>query len=409
MNVVDVRPPGFMAAVRTPATFFLIAILAGAGLGASASHAANVVDVKAGRPGAPGADTVYLGAKYEFRVGIENDVILSGMSLGMNITSPDGVRWRWDSQPDGYGPSGRGTGGQYLTVVPQSRMDPTSTVWDFTNLLVVEQDMDGISPDTIFPGAASLNGGLPAGPIQHMMSIHFTAQETGPGDVGTICVDSCFVPPAGDFLFVDASNAGSITPSFFGPHCWPVAQNPGLAPMIVVAFSPVNIIIVDPEGLQFGKDAAGNLIDEIDGAAYYENPRDSVVIDQPRIGDYDVRFVTEDGASEQSTYSAIIKIDGLQESTIVADQNVPETGSFDSFGYTVEEEYHYVNGDANGDEIVNIMDVSHIVRYIFSGGDAPDPEASADANCDGVVNVEDAVYVVNYIFRGGAEPCYFDR
>jgi hypothetical protein len=372
-----------------------------------ASWAANRVNITTGKTGQPAADTVFLGSPYEFRVAIENDVTLAGISLGLQITSPDGVEWRWDTQPNGYGPSGYGTGGQYLTVFPQSRMDPVTTVWDFSGLLVGERDVDGISPDTIFPGATAVNGGLPPGPLQDMMAIHFTALRTGTGDVGALCIDSCFAPPAGDWLFVSAENSSSIVPDIAGPFCWPVVSNPGLRPMIVVAYSPVNIIITDPDGLQFGKDEYGNLINEISGATYYEDPHDSVVIDNPKIGNYDIGFIGEVGSGEEATFSSIIKVDGLQEETIAADATAPDAGVTASFGYTVEEGYNYINGDANRDETVNIMDAVYLVEYVFRGGMAPDPEPSGDANCNGVVNIEDAVYLINYIFKGGPPPCFF--
>lgn len=371
------------------------------------ASAANRVDISTGRTGFPAADTVYLGARYEFRIALENDVTLGAISLGMQIYSPDGVEWRWDSQPHGYGPTGLGTGGHYLTVVSQSRMDPVTSVWDFSGLLVAERDMDGNSPDTVFPGGAANSGGLPPGPLQDMMAIHYTALRTGAGDLGTICIDSCFIPPAGPWLFVDAATTASIVPDVAGPYCWPVAPNPGLRPMVVVAFSPVNIILTDPDGLQFGKDSQGNLINEISGATYYEDPHDSIVIDDPKIGDYDIGFITEDGAPDGATFSSIIKIDGLQENTIVVDADAPDAGVTASFDYTVEEGYNYLNGDANGDETINLEDAIYLIQYVFKGGAAPSPEAAGDANCDGAVNLPDAVYLIEYIFKGGPPPCYF--
>lgn len=373
------------------------------------SAAANRVDISTGRTGFPAADTVYLGAHYEFRVALENDVTLGAISLGMQIYSPDGVEWRWDSQPHGYGPTGLGTGGHYLTVISQSRMDPVTSVWDFSSLLVAERSMDGDSPDTVFPGGAANNGGLPPGPLQDMMAIHYTALRTGSNDIGTLCIDSCFVPPAGPWIFVDAATTASIIPEVAGPFCWPVAPNPGLRPMMVVAFSPVNIILTDPDGLQFGKDAQGNLINEIAGATYYEDPHDSIVLDDPKIGDYDIGFITEEGAPEGATFSSIIKIDGLQEETIVADADVADVGILTSFDYTVEEGYNYINGDANRDETVNIEDAVFLINYVFRGGAAPSPEPAGDADCDGVINISDAVYLVEYIFKGGPPPCYFAR
>jgi len=63
-----------------------------------------------------------------------------------------------------------------------------------------------------------------------------------------------------------------------------------------------------------------------------------------------------------------------------------------------------VDGDANGDGVVNLGDAVFIVNYVFKGGDAPDPYEAADSNCDLSVNVGDAVYLVNYLFKGGPAP-----
>jgi hypothetical protein len=95
-------------------------------------------------------DTLVVGTDYEFQVSLENDVLLGGLQCGLRIYSPTGATWTWNTQPNGYGPLGPGTGGQYLTVPTGCRMDPTGTVWDMTDLLVVETDLDGISPDIIF-------------------------------------------------------------------------------------------------------------------------------------------------------------------------------------------------------------------------------------------------------------------
>ncbi len=170
-------------------------------------------------------DSLIVGNDYEFLISIENDIIWMAMQHGMQIYSPEGASWNWYSQPDGYGPLGPGTGGQYLTVVAGSRMDPTNVVWDMTDLLVPETDMDGISPDTIFPGGLAMNNGLQPGPLEHMMSLYFTpTSAASSGAVGTICIDSSFVPPSGAFLFSDAG--GKTFPiDIEGPYCWPVTYN----------------------------------------------------------------------------------------------------------------------------------------------------------------------------------------
>jgi hypothetical protein len=183
------------------------------------------------------------------------------------------------------------------------------------------------------------------------------------------------------------------------------------APLTVVAYSPVNIIITDPDLKQFGKDADGILIDDFgspDSAAYFETPNDSLVIYYPKLGTYIVEFVTETGADPTSTYSAIIRTDGTQSATIVANQQVPETGSIDTYTYDIEEGYYYENADANGDDQMNISDAVYIINHVFKGGPPPDPWLSADANCNLEVNISDAVVIINHVFKGGPPPCYFE-
>ena len=170
------------------------------------------------------AETLITGGQYEFRIWLENDFLLQAIQLGMRVYSPTGATWSWNTQTGGYGPDGQGSGGQYVTVVPGSRMDPPDTVWDMSGFIVAEKNVDGISPDTLFPGGMALWHGLPAGALQHMMSFHFTPNDTGTvGPVGMICIDSAYIPPGGKFIFVDAS-AVTYIPTIAGPFCFPIAS-----------------------------------------------------------------------------------------------------------------------------------------------------------------------------------------
>ncbi|MGB7062345.1 MAG: SBBP repeat-containing protein [Candidatus Zixiibacteriota bacterium] len=65
---------------------------------------------------------------------------------------------------------------------------------------------------------------------------------------------------------------------------------------------------------------------------------------------------------------------------------------------------HFLRGDANGDEVINVADVVYLVNFLYRGGDPPHPIDAGDANCDGIVNVADVVYLVNYLYRGGDPP-----
>ncbi len=185
---------------------------------APAAQAANRVFVDIGIDGqsAP-VETLTPGENYVVRFWLENDIILGGMSLGFEFASSDGASWTWDSQDFGYGPNGPSSGGQYITVVPNSRMDPPENAWDMTNLLVTEKDLDNLAPDTLLLGGVALFKGLNPGPMEHMMSLHLTADNPG-----TICINLAVVGAGGPFVFVNASGT-AFPPEFDYPICIDIA------------------------------------------------------------------------------------------------------------------------------------------------------------------------------------------
>lgn len=63
-----------------------------------------------------------------------------------------------------------------------------------------------------------------------------------------------------------------------------------------------------------------------------------------------------------------------------------------------------VPGDADGNGMVNISDVTFLISYIFAGGPAPNPLQTGDENCDTIINVSDVVYLITYIFASGPAP-----
>ena len=66
----------------------------------------------------------------------------------------------------------------------------------------------------------------------------------------------------------------------------------------------------------------------------------------------------------------------------------------------------YVCGDANGDNVVDILDILLVIEYIYGSpaGPAPDPIESGDANADGVVNLLDILYLIVHVYRDGPAP-----
>ncbi len=163
------------------------------------------------------AETLYVGSEYAFRVSIVNDFILGGMSLGFKIYTQDGATWSWRAQPGGYPDDSYAA----VTVIPGSRLDPPDEAFDMTDLIVTETDMDGISPDTIMVGGVAMMVGLQPGPLQPMYKMHIKIDNLE-AETGTLCIDSCFVPPSGAFVFV--STFDGYAPEFYGPYCRPVIK-----------------------------------------------------------------------------------------------------------------------------------------------------------------------------------------
>ncbi len=244
------------------------------------------------------------------------------------------------------------------------------------------------------------NAAKPADPSEHGEAYAYAGSDTvaaGGGFIFTIAKS------VGQFSVISATATDRLGNTSEFSHNFTLTP----APLIVVAYSPVNIILTDPNGLRFGKDSLNNDITGIPDGHYYITPNDSVVVDHPVEGAYIVQFVTEVGTAPNAVYDAIIKIDGTQQLTVAADRLCPMSGKSDTTIYEVEEGFHYKNGDGNRDNILNVGDAVFVINYIFKGGQAPVPYFSGDANCDRAVNVGDAVYVVNYIFKSGPIPCYF--
>lgn len=61
-------------------------------------------------------------------------------------------------------------------------------------------------------------------------------------------------------------------------------------------------------------------------------------------------------------------------------------------------------GDVDASGIVNILDITYLINYLYKGGPAPDPIESADVNSSGIVNLLDITYLINYLYKGGPEP-----
>ena len=164
-------------------------------------------------------DTIWIGYDTYFSIWIENDVRLSGVCMGYRFSSLDGVTWAFD-EVGGFDID-LGGGPRFIRGVAGSRWmsgaAADGSCWDLGGTLV---NTDFAPAQFLIGGAAPGNGLLP-GPMQRMLEIHLTVGGLNSQlDLKTLCLDSAFFPPAGSFIFVDATGP-SIIPALTH-HCWSV-------------------------------------------------------------------------------------------------------------------------------------------------------------------------------------------
>jgi len=172
------------------------------------------------------SDSIETDVPVIFYLRITNDsgYVFNVTTNGFRIYSPDGATWN-------------GT-------VPDTIYTGWSSFWAF-GFYVNTFSIDGVGADTIgFGGVGGLSSGpgLPAGFNDVVYSITI-----GPIDTTnhrkTVCIDSSFYPPIGEWLWgANAPNNG-IYPSWDGPHCYTII-NPN-APV-----EPSNIIL-STDSLEF--------------------------------------------------------------------------------------------------------------------------------------------------------------
>jgi hypothetical protein len=64
----------------------------------------------------------------------------------------------------------------------------------------------------------------------------------------------------------------------------------------------------------------------------------------------------------------------------------------------------YVCGDADGSGVINILDVTTLINFLYKDGPAPEPIGSGDANGNGDCNILDITHLIGYLYQEGPEP-----
>ncbi len=164
--------------------------------------------------------------QYQVRMYIENSFDVFGGSLGFEYWGDAGLKINWEAQTGGWGNAGEDGGCACVTIPIGSRFDPAAGTgsWSMTGLLVTEQDLDSIAPDTILVGGVSLFNSLATGPKENMFNFHFT-MDIPDVNPRTLRIDSVKIGTSGDFVFVTDIGM-NVTPNMDAAISYTVTQTP---------------------------------------------------------------------------------------------------------------------------------------------------------------------------------------
>ena len=223
-------------------------------------------------------------------------------------------------------------------------------------------------------------------------------------DTGCICLDTIPVFwPGGSTPSLTTPNALSYIPIIIS-KCFTVDVSYLTDTLFVIAYSPVDLIVIDPIGdsidIDFNTipDATYDTTQDLNDDG---DKDDLITIPNRSVGDYLIQVVAEPG--DTGEYTLGIRIDGSDMAIMAEDQPSPAFGGEpDSFVYDA---LWYLKGDLNSDWQIDLSDVIYLANYYLKGGPAPEPLESADVNCDTEIDLTDVILIAYYILKGQPFPC----
>jgi len=169
----------------------------------------------------------------------------------------------------------------------------------------------------------------------------------------------------------------------------------------------INIWVTDENSDYIGKDADNILSNTITNATYTETgAKDSVHILSPLLGTYTIEIIgVIPDPPPGAQYGIGILIDGSNLCAMAESIMMIEYGATSSFTYEVGEGWHYINADADGDDVINILDITFLIDYLYKSGPTPYPLNSGDVNCNLTINILDITYLISHLYKDGPPPC----
>ena len=101
--------------------------------------------------------------------------------------------------------------------------------------------------------------------------------------------------------------------------------------------------------------------------------------------------------------SALMRIRFDVIDTSIGRDALVEAG-LDEFRVLVYECPVFMCGDISGDAVVNILDVTSLIIYLYKQGSPPYLMEAADVNHDTKINIRDITFLINYLYKGGPPP-----
>ncbi len=128
---------------------------------------------------------------------------------------------------------------------------------------------------------------------------------------------------------------------------------------------------------------------------------------------FSTAFVSGLGASIYSVYQGITHFgikNIIRSSAVNIDSLNPDYAGLLGDGLidpvaTLNMVLDYTMGDINGDYLVNLLDITNLIAYLYSDGEPPVPDRAADVDCNATINILDITFLINYLYKDGPPPC----
>ena len=365
-----------------------------------------------------GDSIVHTGETITFDIGWYNNTgyVLQAYTNGFHIYSPTGAEWTTTTATS----TGSFGTDEFPAVFQVQALNPTGSGADTVGF----GGLDIFGENGLYDGYQGVPFQIEIGPIPH--------QYNG----GIICLDSSFYP-AGGTWFWGLKNGPTQPPDWDGPHCFNIETyipdslivpsvstgNPcyGVQPVMVKLTQPIrgaSIPIEMPINIYVDSISFDGLVTndwnnnyreishlnqyiyaELANSNGYEIPAGTTTV-------FNIHFTSDAECYVDHPMHWDTTLSGNPDKALLfSDQNNNDlSAAFDRLR-DISTDYGVQPGDLDGNQDVNVADLTFYVDYLFKGGAEPCYYNLLDANgsCTGP-NVADLTYLVDYVFKGGADP-----